>query len=61
MLSNKMYNEVYNTKSYWFVRVDVATGAIQDRRLLTHWEASDKNHYLARDNDNHRWLLAPAK
>lgn len=55
-------NDIYNTKSYWFDRLNVETGRVTERRLLTHWEASDINHNLSEmPNTNIRYVLSKSQ
>ena len=49
----------YDAKSFWFIRLNVATGKSTERRLLTHWEASDINANLHAMHCDVRYVLEP--
>jgi len=46
-------------KSYWFVLYNVAACSYGERRLFTHLEVSESNHYNKVNGSNMRWLLDP--
>ena len=51
----------WNEKSFWFIRLNVATGTHNERRLLTHWEASDINANLHSMHCDVRYVLEPQR
>jgi hypothetical protein len=58
MSLTKVSDIIDSQKSYLFRVLDLGTGSVIERRLLTHWEVSEINNNLKQQDKNIRYILA---